>query len=171
MARGSISPFVCQAQHKFPRSAGSVSLPVTSRVLNWAARTLFPNHQAACVQRNEPGVEPLKLGIGVDINLSIFMLVADLDRTGNASPRWSVAPSLTSSEFKSVPPQGCGDVFEFCVIYFAPHRRRLGPHGLQCFPTVGQEAGEHMNMDVRHFLSCKRTIVDADGEILGFKVD
>ena len=158
-------PFVCHAQHRLPRSVGNVSLPVTSRVLNCAARTRRAIHHAACVQTKEPGVEPPYDGSGVDNNLSIFIFVADLERTGRASPRWSTAPSSIPPEFNLFTPQGCGKFREHAMVHIAAHWRGFRPHGLQCFPPVTDLARQDMNVDVGHFLTCKRSIMDTDCEI------
>ena len=159
-------PFVCHAQHKLPRSIGSVSRPVASRVLNCAARTRRAIHHAVCVQTKDPGVEPSYEGSGVDNNLSIFIFVADLERTGSASPRWSTAPSSIPPDVKLFTPQRCGKFREHAMVHIATHQRGFGPHGLQCFPSITGLAGQYMNMDMRYFLTSEGSIMHTDCEIL-----
>ena len=73
---------------------GRFSTPVTSLVLYCAARILLAIQKAMFDHNGEPGVFPSNFGIGVERSLSIRILVADFESSGNFSPRWSVAPSL-----------------------------------------------------------------------------
>ena len=94
ICNGSMMPFVCHAQHIFPLSKGRVSIPVTSLVLNCAARIRRAIQYATFDHNGEPGVFPVNFGIGDESNLSMRMFRADFDNSGRSSPRWSFAPSF-----------------------------------------------------------------------------
>lgn len=67
------------------------------------------------------------------------------------------------------PQYGC-KLSEFLMVNLPAHWRSIWPHGLQGLTTVRWNPWQDMHVDVRNFLSGKRSVVDTYCKVRGVKV-